>query len=287
MGLILNAKSNGEIVIGGKNDHSKMANLSFETSGHKGFQKELTTEQLEKIEQSHTHTNKETLDGITGKKTAEWDAKVDESTVIKLWQPNTEYKVGDQVFVLNNNIITIYKCFTAHTSSTEFNGNNFDVILYRFANISQVANSDFEGNIIHNTYATKEELSSYSQKPTIITDNTSTTYDVEFLGSTNKIIRLTSALSELNLIFNNGEYNPDLLINLVFTSGETATHIIPQISFPNTGIINWIGTDCALSEGKSIFTPSANTRYDIVFSFDGSQLVGYVCGYTPATVSNG
>lgn len=152
------------------------------------------------------------------------------------------------------------------------------------AETSLMAWKDGANNEIHTTYATKTELSSYSQKPTIITDSTSTTYNLEFLGSTNKIIRLTApALSVLNLTFNNGEYNADLLINLVFTSGETA----PQIAYPNTGIINWIGTDCALSEGKSIFTPSANTRYDIVFSFDGSQLVGYVCGYTPATVSNG
>lgn len=217
------------------------------------------------------------------------------------WQAGIEYKVGDKVIVkmpvFDNITLEFLECKIQHTSSdfmTDLNNGywEFNIQVYKCRNaetatIAMRAQADSDNRPIASTYATKTELSSYSQKPTIITDNTSTTYNLEFLGSTNKIIRLTApALSELNLKFNNGEYNPDLLINLVFTSGETATHIIPQISFPNTDIINWIGTDCALSEGKSIFTPSANTRYDIVFSFDGSQLVGYVCGYTPATVSN-
>lgn len=214
------------------------------------------------------------------------DTKIRETT-IRLWQPNTEYKVGDAVFTKEGQILQAYYCEVDHTSGSSFStGEGFRSMGYEYAGSAEVAGrayDDGNGNDIVSTYATKEELSSYSQKPTIITDNTSTTYDVEFLGSTNKIIRLTSALSELNLTFNDGEYNADLIVNVVFNSGDTAT----QISYPNTGIINWIGTDCALSGGKSIFAPSANMRYDIVFSFDGSQLVGYVCGYTPATVSNG
>ena len=206
------------------------------------------------------------------------------------WQPNTEYTVGDKVIIyLPGAGLHFVKCKTAHTSEPDVSDDSpyWDysentVFEASIASIATVASNDDMGNNIPNTYATKTELTSYSQKPTIITDNTSTTYNLEFLGSTNKIIRL-STLSELNFTFHDGEYNADLIINLVFTSGDTPT----QISYPNTGIINWIGTDCALSEGQSIFAPAANTRYDIVFSFDGSQLVGYVCGYTPATVSNG
>ena len=179
----------------------------------------------------------------------------------------------------------LYTTDTDTTSGSSFNDISFSVLPLRNADhssIADMATNDTNGDNIIFTYARKTELSSYSQKPTIENDTSSTSYTIEFLGSTNKIIRL-STLSELNLTFHDGEYNADLLINLVFTSGDTPT----QISYPNTGILNWIGTDCALSEGQSIFTPSANTKYDIVFSFDGSQLVGYVCGYTPATVSNG
>ena len=56
------------------------------------------------------------------------------------------------------------------------------------SNIADMATNDTNGDNIVSTYATKTELTSYSQKPTIITDNTSTTYNLEFLGSTNKII---------------------------------------------------------------------------------------------------
>lgn len=234
---------------------------------------------------SHTHANKEILDGITAGKTAEWDGKADESTVIRLWQPNTEYKAGDIVAYLNSNTLYLYIYDIDQTSGSNFDDTGLSILPWwtaNHSNLAYMATNDTNGDNIVSTYARKDELSSYSQKPTIENDTSSTSYTIEFLGSTNKIIRL-SALSELNLTFNDGEYNADLLINLVFTSGDTPT----QISYPNTGILNWIGTDCALSEGQSIFAPSANTKYDIVFSFDGSQLVGYVCGYTPATVSNG
>lgn len=235
---------------------------------------------------SHTHANKKILDGITVEKTAEWDGKADESTVIRLWQPNTEYKAGDLVFYKpsDSNVLSLYMIDSNHTSGNEFNAELCTYLIHSDAQTAQTAKYagfDMDDNNIIDTYAKKSDLSSYSKNPTLINDG-STTYNLEFLGSINKIIRL-STLNELNFTFNDGEYNADLLINLVFTSGETPT----QISYPNTGILNWIGTDCALSEGQSIFAPSANTRYDIVFSFDGSQLVGYVCGYTPATVSNG
>ena len=214
------------------------------------------------------------------------DTEIREKT-IRLWQPNTEYKAGELIFYKpqGSNFLQLYITDTDTTSGSSFNDNSLSILPWWAAdhsNLAYMATNDTNGDNIVFTYARKTELSSYSQKPTIITDNTSTTYNLEFLGSTNKIIRL-STLSELNFTFHDGEYNADLLINLVFTSGDTPT----QISYPNTGILNWIGTDCALSEGQSIFAPAANTRYDIVFSFDGSQLVGYVCGYTPATVSNG
>lgn len=214
------------------------------------------------------------------------DTEIRETT-IRLWQPNTEYKVGDAVFTKEGQILQAYYCEVDHTSGSSFStGEGFRSIDYAYATNAMTAGKaydDSNGNDIVSTYATKTELSSYSQKPTIITDNTSTTYDVEFLGSTNKIIRLTApALSELNLTFHDGEYNADLIVNLVFTSGDTAT----QISYPNTGILNWIGMDCALSAGRSVFIPSTNTRYDVVISFDGTNLLGEVCGYTPATLDN-
>ena len=218
------------------------------------------------------------------------DTEIRETT-IRLWQPNTEYKTGEFVRYINDEgLVEFYECTEAHVSSTTISYSDFNNVTVQYARYSgstenaTMAAADLYGNFIPDTYARKDELTSYSQKPTIITDSTSTSYTIEFLGSTNKIIRLTAAaLSELNLTFHDGEYNADLIVNVVFNSGDTAT----QISYPNTGILNWVGTDCALSNGRSVFIPSPNTRYDVVISFDGTNLLGEVCGYIPATVSNG
>ena len=171
--------------------------------------------------------------------------------------------------------------------------------------------SDAQGDIIHETYETKDDATNkqmeadiytdrqidslrsdvsnnYSRIPEVVFD-ISETYTMDLSTSDNHIIYANNAagmlnpLSTLNLKFSTGSYSYTYTSEIIFTSGETAT----QIVYPNTGIINWIGTDCALSDGKSVFIPSPNTRYDVIISFDGKQLVGYVCGYTPATVNNG
>ena len=169
--------------------------------------------------------------------------------------PNSVTSIGNHAFIGCTNL-TIY-CEQGSYAETYAKTNNIPVV---YTDVKDIAT-----------------------KPVIITDSTSTSYTIEFLGSTNKIIRLTAAaLSELNLTFHDGEYNPDLIVNVVFNSGDTATHM----SYPSTGILNWVGTDCALSNGRSVFIPSANTRYDVVISFDGTNLLGNVCGYTPATLDN-
>lgn len=83
---------------------------------------------------------------------------------IRIWQPNTEYKVGD--IVLANGVFLGYraypetvvlKCNEKHTSSADpiFDGVYWDVVFDISANNSF---SDHEGNIITETYATKEDL---------------------------------------------------------------------------------------------------------------------------------
>ena len=63
--------------------------------------------------------------------------------------------------------------------------------------------------------------------------------------------------------------------SLIFNSGETAT----SIDYTGTGILQWVGTDCATIDGYSIFQPSANTHYEILFSYNGTQFVGFVYGF--------
>lgn len=86
-------------------------------------------------------------------------------------------------------------------------------------------------------------------------------------------------LPELNILsieFEDAEYDWQYMSSLSFDSGATPT----SIDYTNSGILNWVGTDCSMTnDGLSIFQPSANTHYDIVFYFNGRQFVGLVNGY--------
>ena len=102
------------------------------------------------------------------------------------------------------------------------------------------------------------------------------------VGENNTEYRLTAeAITTLAIDFPNGEYDKDYIEGLVFNSGSTPTHV----SYTSTGIIQWIGTDCFISDdNKSIFKPSANTQYDIVFYYNGGNyIVGLVNGYKVTT----
>lgn len=116
-----------------------------------------------------------------------------------------------------------------------------------------------------------------ADKP-IITTSDDTTVSFEFSENHNKEIR-ADELDTLSFTFGNGEYAPDYASGLSFDSGETPT----AIDYTDSGILNWVGTDCVTSDGLSIFQPSANTHYDIVFYFNGKQFIGLVNGFVPAT----
>ena len=116
-----------------------------------------------------------------------------------------------------------------------------------------------------------------ADKPTITTA-TDTALSFEFSANTNTEIR-TGELTTLSFTFGNGEYAEDYASGLSFDSGATPT----AIDYTDSGILNWVGTDCVTSDGLSIFQPSANTHYDIVFYFNGTQFIGLVNGFVPAT----
>lgn len=86
-------------------------------------------------------------------------------------------------------------------------------------------------------------------------------------------------LSSLSFTFGNGEYPQDYVSGISFDSGSTPT----AIDYTDSGILNWVGTDCSMSDGLSIFQPSPNTHYDIVFYFNGTQFIGLVNGFVPAS----
>lgn len=132
-------------------------------------------------------------------------------------------------------------------------------------------------------YYTDDEISELitetveAVKPEITTAS-DTVLSFEFSANHNTEIR-TGELTTLSFTFGNGEYAQDYTSGLSFDSGEIPT----AIDYTDSGILNWVGTDCVTSDGLSIFQPSANTHYDIVFYFNGVQFIGLVNGFVPAT----
>lgn len=120
----------------------------------------------------------------------------------------------------------------------------------------------------------------YEEKADKTTIETSTNTDAtfEFSNTYNTEIRLAEVITgttSISFTFGDGEYSDTYTSGLSFYSGETPT----AIDYTDSGILNWVGTDCTTSDGLSIFQPSANTHYDIVFYFNGMQFIGLVNGY--------
>ena len=97
----------------------------------------------------------------------------------------------------------------------------------------------------------------------------------------------------ISFYFGNDGYEEDYISGLSFDSGATPTRVDYAIPEEPTqiSVINWVGTDCAPDsyindKGETVpiskFQPSANTHYDIVFYFNGTQFIGLVNGYVPA-----
>ena len=84
---------------------------------------------------------------------------------ILIWQPNTKYYTGDyvlsshQMFGNNISICCIYSCSGEHTSSDNFS-DDYDSVKWDMVKVISAFNTleDARGNVIHEHYATKEEL---------------------------------------------------------------------------------------------------------------------------------
>lgn len=123
----------------------------------------------------------------------------------------------------------------------------------------------------------ENQNSGKADKPSIETSD-STSYIFEFANTDNAEKRLAE-VANISFTFGNGEYPGGYTSGLSFDSGATPT----AIDYTDSGILNWVGTDCTNVDGLSIFQPSANTHYDIVFYFNGTQFIGLVNGFVPAT----
>lgn len=87
------------------------------------------------------------------------------------------------------------------------------------------------------------------------------------------------APDKLNFIIKDGVYEEDYIAGVSFVTNP----IPPEVSYTNTGIVHWVGCDCSYVDGYSLFIPSGNMNYDIVFYFNGYKFIGLVNGYKTAT----
>ncbi len=132
-------------------------------------------------------------------------------------------------------------------------------------------------NLLDVMEANTDYLEYHKADKTIVAKSTDTAYAFEFSKTDNKEVRL-GEVSSISFTFGNGEYSDICTSGLSFDSGATPT----AIDYTDSGILNWVNTDCTTVDGLSIFQPSANTHYDIVFYFNGTQFIGLVNGFVPS-----
>jgi len=161
------------------------------------------------------------------------------------------------------------KVLTANTLAS--NGN---------ANIGGTVNADID--VVINDHGTVTHQLSKKANATIITSKTGTSMEIVTLADIyNCETRLTKTYVSGDTIglVTNGTFENDYTSGLTFATGDTA----PSIDYTGTGIIQWVGSECKIENGYSIFAPAANKTYDIVFYYNGTQFIGLVNGYTVAT----
>lgn len=118
------------------------------------------------------------------------------------------------------------------------------------------------------------EIDEKEDKSVILSNPYDEEYIFEFLNLENKEMRL-GEVANISFVFGDGEYANDYSSGLAFDSGDIPT----SIDYTGSGILNWVGTDCAMQDGLSVFEPSKNKHYDILFYFNGTQFVAMVNGF--------
>ena len=238
-------------------------------------------------EARHTHKNKETLDKIT----EELIEKIANSGKSLYWQPNTHYYEGD--YIINPELSSWYviafsSCAEEHTSSEEFDDVYWTGPVWCSISERAIRSYNLEDGY-GNTYSVDsiiDNINSKSELPNVETTTSENTLTYKFVH--NKITRVDGNANTIEFIFNDGSYPELCSAELNFNTGATA----PMLVYPGTSIIQWVGTDCANDTYKdaegieryaSIFQPSPDTHYGILFDFNGKCIVGIVNGYKLAS----
>lgn len=147
-----------------------------------------------------------------------------------------------------------------------------------YAHSAYYAGCDNEGNDIVDTYSRKIFISDEIEYG----DSNNIVYDFYSWENGEMRVSREGVGSPITFTILDDVYPNDFTSGLVFDTGETPPMLVYT---DNSRILNWVGTDCSITDGLSIFTPQANTHYDIVFYFNGTCFVGLVNGYKLATLN--
>lgn len=98
--------------------------------------------------------------------------------------------------------------------------------------------------------------------------------------------RISSALGTVTITISlsTDGYPNNYISSLVFT---TAANSNITMAYTGTGALQWVGTDCDVQDGYSVFAPQSGKTYDIVFYFNGTKFIGLVNGYENVSVNTG
>ena len=137
---------------------------------------------------------------------------------------------------------------------------------------------DVQGYEVPNVDAVKEYVANNAGTPYFRYEETPE-FEFCFDYEHNRITHNLGDIEVIMLTISDNVYPEYYNSEIMFYSGETPTMIV----YTEAPILNWVGTDCSMVDGLSIFAPQANTRYDVLFYFNGLGFVGLVNGYKLAT----
>lgn len=269
--IIPTGSGSSEVVIGGSNDHSKLKKLDFASSGHTGFQSELTFDEAP----TQDSTNPVTSHGIyaalshlqDGIQRVESNTDLDDVTTpgVYFFEDAHSGRGVGLLYVITGQAQDVYQ-----TVSGELGEEITGIAPQRFTTYSR----SYQSGEWSDWAEVTDDYSEVEIGDTV----TVSLDDEEHPHKTFFCISIPTSIT----FEASGSVNGNLMLNLKFKTGNSAPSILYDEN--NTFIITWMGTDCSMDGTKSVFSPKSNTSYDIIFSAnsDNSGYIGIVNGYVPA-----
>ena len=178
---------------------------------------------------------------------------------LEFWESGKVYKAGTIVLaeaLIDTDCQTVGMfCLTEHLS-TEIEVDIERRVWEVFGIYARRAVKDANGKIIHETYATKEEIENFTSNEKVYDYSSETTNDLILEHNSLYYFGVLTTLSlAISSDVNIESVDVPFECSIMFTSGETATNL----DYSASPII-WSGDDCD-SDGH--FVPEANKTYEI------------------------